>query len=382
VSKLNPASGATIGTYPVGSGPKALAFDGTSIWVANLFSGTVNKLNSATGAAIGSYPVGGSPAALAFDGSSIWVANWSSGTVNRLNPATGATIGTYQVVFLPSALAFDGSSIWVANSNSNTVTKMTSIMASISVSTVSGGPNNTVGGNYSTVPGGFGNSANGDNSFAAGTLAKANESGMFVWSDSRSYDYDPTQLRSPGLSVDTFNVRATGGVLFTTGLDVNGRSNWGCYTYNGGAWTCTSDRNVKRNLVEVDGRAILGKLAAMPVYHWQPKDGPNTELKHVGPMAQDFYATFGLGDSDTAIGMQDEEGVALAAIQGLNLKLEQVAREKDERLRAQAEKIAELEKDRTQHAARIEALEKQAGQLAILLGRLENIQRVTMVTNR
>ena len=31
---------------------------------------------------------------------------------------------------------------------------------------------------------------------------------------------------------------------------------------------------------------------AMPIYRWQPKDGPNAETAHVGPMAQDFAAAF------------------------------------------------------------------------------------------
>ena len=43
----------------------------------------------------------------------------------------------------------------------------------------------------------------------------------------------------------------------------------------------------------------------------------------MGPMAQDFYAAFGLGDGDTTITSVDPDGVALAAIQGLNQKLEQ-----------------------------------------------------------
>ncbi len=34
-------------------------------------------------------------------------------------------------------------------------------------------------------------------------------------------------------------------------------------------------------------------------------------------MAQDFFAAFGLGDSDKAIGTIDADGVDLAAIQGL-----------------------------------------------------------------
>ena len=39
-------------------------------------------------------------------------------------------------------------------------------------------------------------------------------------------------------------------------------------------------------------------------------------------MSQDFYASFGLGMDDKHIATVDEGGVALAAIQGLNEKLE------------------------------------------------------------
>ena len=56
----------------------------------------------------------------------------------------------------------------------------------------------------------------------------------------------------------------------------------------------------------------------------------------MGPMAQDFHRAFGLGDRDTEIVTIDADGVALAAIQGLNAKVEQL----DQRLR---EKDAALE---------------------------------------
>ena len=46
-------------------------------------------------------------------------------------------------------------------------------------------------------------------------------------------------------------------------------------------------------------------------------------------------AAFGLGDDDKMIGMQDADGVALAAIQGLNAKLES-------KIEEQAREIAEL----------------------------------------
>ena len=211
--------------------------------------------------------------------------------------------------------------------------------ASGTISTVAGGYANIASGTVSIVAGGYGNVAAGSYSFAAGHFAAARENGMFVWADANGQnDYDPTTFRAAGQSANTFNVRATGagGVLFTTGIDsLTGAPTWGCYTYSGGGWTCASDRNIKRNLEPIDGQLVLSQLAAMPIYHWQPKDGPKSEVRHLGPMAQDFYATFGLGDSDKAIGMQDAEGIALAAIQGLNVKLETKVAE-------QAHEISEL----------------------------------------
>ena len=41
-------------------------------------------------------------------------------------------------------------------------------------------------------------------------------------------------------------------------------------------------------------------------------------MPHAGPMAQNFYAAFGLGADDTHIATVDADGVALAAIQGLS----------------------------------------------------------------
>jgi hypothetical protein len=37
-------------------------------------------------------------------------------------------------------------------------------------------------------------------------------------------------------------------------------------------------------------------------------------VRHIGPMAQDFYAAFGVGEDDRHITSIDEDGVALAAI--------------------------------------------------------------------
>jgi hypothetical protein len=49
-------------------------------------------------------------------------------------------------------------------------------------------------------------------------------------------------------------------------------------------------------------------------WNYTAQDG---SIRHMGPMAQDFRAAFGLGEDDTTISVVDEQGVALAAIQGL-----------------------------------------------------------------
>jgi len=41
-------------------------------------------------------------------------------------------------------------------------------------------------------------------------------------------------------------------------------------------------------------------------------------VRHVGPMAQDFYAAFRVGEDDKHITSIDEDGVALAAIKALH----------------------------------------------------------------
>ena len=56
-------------------------------------------------------------------------------------------------------------------------------------------------------------------------------------------------------------------------------------------------------------------------------------------MAQDFHAAFGLGADDKHIATVDADGVALAAIQGLNEKL----KEKDAKIEAMEKRLADLE---------------------------------------
>ena len=88
----------------------------------------------------------------------------------------------------------------------------------------------------------------------------------------------------------------------------------------GGTWTNGSSRTSKEAFEPVDPEAVLAKVAALPVQRWRYRD--SDEGAHLGPMAEDFHAAFGLGASDAYIATIDADGVALAAIQGLQQRLE------------------------------------------------------------
>ncbi|HDR7779314.1 TPA: tail fiber domain-containing protein [Bacillus tropicus] len=88
--------------------------------------------------------------------------------------------------------------------------------------------------------------------------------------------------------------------------------------------TITSDKNEKENFLNVNTHEILNKLANMPIQSWNYKTDSDN-IRHIGPTAQDFQIAFGLnGDNDTHISSIDLQGIALAAIQGLNKKNEEL----------------------------------------------------------
>jgi hypothetical protein len=135
------------------------------------------------------------------------------------------------------------------------------------------------------------------------------------------------------------DVRNTGGSQTITLTGSTGAITCSNVTANG--VLLTSDRNAKENFTAPDTKTLLAKVAAMPVMQWNYKTDSGA-VQHIGPMAQDFHAAFGLdGADDRHISVVDEGGVALAAIQGLNQKLE----EKDaeiQNLKARLDKLEQL----------------------------------------
>ncbi|HWY77931.1 MAG TPA: tail fiber domain-containing protein, partial [Verrucomicrobiae bacterium] len=149
--------------------------------------------------------------------------------------------------------------------------------------------------------------AEGISSFAAGYRAKCHNKGTFVWADSQNADFDSTRDNQVAF-------RCQSGVFFDdgNGLFVN-------WTPGAGDWAFASDRNLKDRVSAVDSEAILDKVARLPLAEWSYKGYPQ---RHIGPMAQDFHALFPLNDDDKRLIGVDLHGVALAAIQGLNKKVE------------------------------------------------------------
>jgi hypothetical protein len=112
---------------------------------------------------------------------------------------------------------------------------------------------------------------------------------------------------------------------------------------NGNSWSSISDRNAKKNFAPVDTEAVLNKLARVPIEQWNYKSEPDSATRNIGPMAQDFKAAFYPGRDDKSISTLEFDGVELAAIQGLNRKLNEKDAEID-KLKKRAEEVDSLKK--------------------------------------
>jgi hypothetical protein len=124
----------------------------------------------------------------------------------------------------------------------------------------------------------------------------------------------------------------------------------------------TSDRNLKTGIAPVDGQQVLEKIAKIPVQSWDYKAHPNR--RHIGPMAQDFHAAFGLnGDDDTHITDVDAQGVSFAAIQELYRQNREMIRQNQEISRQNRElwqQNADLQKNLSDLHAAVDALQRRS----------------------
>ncbi len=94
-------------------------------------------------------------------------------------------------------------------------------------------------------------------------------------------------------------------------------------TFRAQTISATSDRNQKTAFAEMSSRAILAKVASLPIKTWSYITESGSGIRHIGPTAQDFKRLFNVGYDDKSIATVDADGVALAAIQGLKQELDE-----------------------------------------------------------
>jgi hypothetical protein len=104
-----------------------------------------------------------------------------------------------------------------------------------------------------------------------------------------------------------------------------------------------SDRNAKANLAPASGLEILDKVVTLPVSTWNYTT-QDASVRHIGPTAQDFHTAFGVGEDQRRISTVDADGVAFAAIQGLNQKLEARLQAREREIEALRERLERLER--------------------------------------
>ncbi len=208
--------------------------------------------------------------------------------------------------------------------------------------TVGGGRGNIADNWSATVPGGRDNTAAGSWSFAAGRRAKANHDGAFVWGDSTNDDVTSS-------ASDQVTFLASGGYRIFSNSDTNLGVR---LDPNATSWSIISDRQAKENFAPIDPVAILEQLAELPVTAWNYKADPE-QRRHIGPVAQDFHAAFDLGD-DKTITTLDADGIAFAAIQGVNAKFE-------DRMAALESENARLSAENERLTSEIEAIKRHLG---------------------
>lgn len=210
------------------------------------------------------------------------------------------------------------------------------------------GYHSVASGKFSLAFGAYTN-ATGNYSTTMGWYANSNgKKGSFVYADNSS------TVATNSTADNQFVVRASGGVLLYSN---SGLTAGVSLPSGGGSWASVSDRNKKENFMKVDGDQLLKSIELLEVTSWNYKT-QSSSIRHIGPMAQDFYKAFNYGESDTTITSIDIDGINLIAIKTLALKTTELKKSADE-VEQLKFKIEKLEKEKRLLEKRIVLLEKQ-----------------------
>jgi hypothetical protein len=199
---------------------------------------------------------------------------------------------------------------------------------------------------------GYNVTADQDYSTAMGKFASNNGfTGTFVWSDGSATQAADTFRNTAN---NEFAARATGGFRFRTNL----AGTTGCNLPAGsGVFNCTSSRMTKENFLFTKGEDVLARLRNVPVSSWN-YISEGRQVRHMGPMAEDFYQAFGLGTNNTSIGVQDLAGISLAAVKALDARTTELQQRTNEVTQLHNE-VAALRTANASLEQRLAALEQQ-----------------------
>jgi hypothetical protein len=122
-----------------------------------------------------------------------------------------------------------------------------------------------------------------------------------------------TTISTSNTANNQMMMRVAGGVAFYTSSDM---STGAVLNAGSGSWSNLSNKKAKNKIKKLNPEDYLPLLDKLRIYEWEYISEPG--VTHIGPMAQSFHQTFGLGASDKHISMVDADGVTLLMIKGLN----------------------------------------------------------------
>jgi hypothetical protein len=245
-------------------------------------------------------------------------------------------------------------------------------------STTAGGYVSTAMGFRTMAPGSF-STAMGSNTSASGDYSMA--MGNNVSTDSKEGAFivgDNSLAPSTNSSADNeMTMRFNGGYRIFS----NSALTTGVYMEGGvSGWTDYCDRNKKENFRPIDGEQLLLKIRTLPITEWNYK-GTDKSIRYIGPVAQDFHSAFHLGGNDSlGINSICINGVNIAAIQALEKRTSELQAILIE-VKAEKEKVAELEKQNIERDKTISTLTQKIEKLTQLLSSSTTINRSQFTTH-
>lgn len=157
--------------------------------------------------------------------------------------------------------------------------------------------------------------------------------GAFIIGDESTTSFVRSQ------AINEFRARFNGGYRLRVSTAANGNTpgaggNVGCdLTVAVPSWTCASSRDVKENFKMVGGEDILSNLRSVPFMTFNYINDKSL-TRNFGPMAEDFFKAFKLGDNDKSINTHNLASISLAGVKALEERTANLQKEND-RLRSQ-----------------------------------------------